>query len=102
MVQSHSNAAKTKKRDQEGSIIDFDSLPDVALITDKARRKIKLTGLSISTEDRRCEEGRFPRKVKISNKVIARNVGELRKWLANPEEYTATTQIIEHNSRGNK
>jgi hypothetical protein len=87
MVHIGKNSALTSKKSLKP--LDFDTLLDSALIADKQRRKLNLTGLSISSEERATKLGKFPPLIKVSSKINARNVGELRKWLANPESYLA-------------
>lgn len=58
----------------------FDNLPDAANVRDKTVAGI--IGCSIPTVWRMSKDGRLPRPRKLSVKVTAWNVGELRRKLA--------------------
>ncbi len=58
----------------------FDSLPDAANVRDKT--VAGLFGCSVPTVWRMAKDGRLPRPRKLSDRVTAWNVGELRATLS--------------------
>lgn len=71
------------KKDTHAPIPDalknFDTLPDAANVRDKV--VAGLVGCSIPTVWRMAKDGRLPRPRKLSDRVTAWNVGELRATL---------------------
>jgi prophage regulatory protein len=70
------------------NINDFDALPDCAFVREsdlvrRPHRPAKAAPLPFSgpTLWRRVKEGRFPKPYKLSKRVTAWRVGEVRKWL---------------------
>ncbi len=61
------------------SLKNFDMLPDVANVRDKT--VAGLFGCSVPTVWRMAKDGRLPRPRKLSDRVTAWNVGELRAAL---------------------
>jgi predicted DNA-binding transcriptional regulator AlpA len=57
----------------------FDSLPTVAFVREPI--VLALLGISSATIRRRVKDGLFPRPKKLSKRVVAWNVGELRRSL---------------------
>jgi predicted DNA-binding transcriptional regulator AlpA len=78
------NLETINSRKQSGVIPDaarnFDSLPDAANVRDKV--VALLYGCSVPTVWRMSKDGRLPRPRKLSDRVTAWNVGELRAALA--------------------
>ena len=77
----------------------FDALPDSAFV----RLNQLLAGVlpfSASTTWRKVRSGQFPQPVKVSCQVTAWRVGDVRRWLADPQGYAATDGLGESNSRG--
>jgi len=67
--------------------IEFDRLPDSALIRLRQLLAGGLLPFSMSTAWRKVREGRFPRPLRISTQVTAWRVGDVRKWLEDPASY---------------
>ncbi len=67
--------------------IEFDRLPDSALIRLNQLLAGGLLPFSTSTAWRKAREGKFPRPLKISTQVTAWRVGDVRAWLNNPGNY---------------
>lgn len=61
------------------SLINFDSLPDSALV--RVNVVAQLVNCSIPTVWRKSREGKFPKPVKISTHVTGWNVGDIREML---------------------
>ena len=57
----------------------FDSLPTAAFVREPI--VVALLGVSSATIRRRVKDGAFPKPRKLSNRVTAWNVGELRRAL---------------------
>lgn len=76
----------------------FDALPDIAYV----RLNQLLAGVlpfSASTTWRKVRSGQFPQPVKISCQVTAWRVADVRRWLADPEGYSAADVLGESNAR---
>lgn len=58
----------------------FDDLPDAGFIR-KAQLIPDVLPISPSTLWRKCKSGEFPKPVKLSNRVTAWRVGDVRQWL---------------------
>jgi predicted DNA-binding transcriptional regulator AlpA len=65
----------------------FDDLPEAGFIR-QAQLIPAVVPFSSATLWRKCSRGEFPRPVKLSERVTAWRVGEVRRWLA---EQTATS-----------
>lgn len=59
----------------------FDDLPDAAFVREAGLLKV-VVPFSSPTLWRKCKAGEFPKPVKLSDRVTAWNVGEVRQWLA--------------------
>ncbi len=62
--------------------IDFEKLPDDALIRLRQLRALQLIPFSASTLWRHCRSNDFPRPVKVSPGVTAWRVGDIRAFLS--------------------
>lgn len=58
---------------------DFNTLPDLAFVRQPVVQK--LFACSAATLWRRCKDGRIPAPRKLSDRITAWNVGELRRAL---------------------
>lgn len=77
----------------------FDALPDSAFV----RLNQLLAGVlpfSASTTWRKVRSGQFPQPVKVSCQVTAWRVGDVRRWLADPQRYVAANGAGEAAARG--
>ena len=77
----------------------FDALPDSAFV----RLNQLLAGVlpfSASTTWRKVRSGQFPQPVKVSCQVTAWRVGDVRRWLADPQRYVAANIAGEAAARG--
>lgn len=64
-----------------GNNLDFDALPDAALI--RQRQLLPILPFSNVTLWRRVKDGSFPRPHQIDNsRITCWRVGDVRKWLA--------------------
>lgn len=89
--------------------VEFDRLPDSALIRLNQLLAGGLLPFSTSTAWRKVREGKFPRPLRISTQVTAWRVGDVRTWLNDPGNYRhpgtrgngraqverATTEVVE-------
>lgn len=69
--------------------INFDSLPDNALIRLSHLTSWGIIPFSPSTLWRKCRSGDFPSPIKVSPQVTAWRAGSVRSWLANPSNFKA-------------
>lgn len=67
--------------------VEFDRLPDSALIRLNQLLAGGLLPFSTSTAWRKVREGKFPRPLRISTQVTAWRVGDVRTWLNDPGNY---------------
>ncbi len=67
--------------------INFDSLPDDALIRLDSLIAWGIVPFSASTLWRKCRSGEFPSPIKVSAHVTAWRVGQLRAFLKDPANY---------------
>ena len=67
---------------------DFDSLPNSAFVRQPIVQA--LFASSAATIWRRVHDGRLPQPRKLSSRITAWNVGELRRVLLAPEEHQVT------------
>ncbi len=77
----------------------FDALPDSAFV----RLNELLAGVlpfSASTTWRKVKRHQFPQPIKVSEQITAWRVGEVRRWLANPQGYVEADGPRESSSRG--
>lgn len=58
----------------------FDALPDAGYLR-QAQLIPNVVPFSSATLWRKCKTGQFPKPVKLSERVTAWRVGEIRKWL---------------------
>lgn len=63
--------------------INFDALPDVALIQIRPLVNYGVLPFSATTIWRKCRQGQFPQPIKVSAGITAWRVGEIRAYLAN-------------------
>ena len=68
--------------------IRFDELPDSAFIRLKTLIKTGAVPFSASTVWRKVKCKEFPSPVKISQKITAWRVSDIRKWQIFPDSYT--------------
>lgn len=66
---------------------DFDNYPDTALLAFGIAAL--LSNLSVSTAHRLADKGKFPAPTRISDRITVVHFGELRRYLADPENYLA-------------
>jgi len=71
---------RTNPSDVDSALKDFDSLPDSAYVRQGV--VARLLNCSRTTVWRMAQSGRIPQPKKLSGRVTAWNVGELRKALA--------------------
>jgi len=74
-----------------GYVSTFDALPDSALVRLAILIAWGLLPFSRATLWRKVRSGHFPRPVKVSCQVTAWRVGDVRRWLADPRDFRATT-----------
>ncbi len=67
--------------------VQFDRLPDDALIRLNSLIAWGIIPFSASTLWRKCKSGDFPSPVKVSDHVTAWRVGQLRAFLQDPANY---------------
>jgi len=58
----------------------FDNLPSTGLI--RQPQVLEIVPFSSATLWRRCRSGQFPKPVKLSERITAWRVGEVRAWLS--------------------
>ncbi len=66
----------------------FSALPDDALIRLYAMMAWGLVPFSSSTLWRKCRTGEFPAPLKVSNQITAWRVGDVRRWLKSPADFS--------------
>ena len=71
--------------------IDFDQLPDSALIRLQTLIASGVVPFSASTLWRKCRNNQFPSPIRVSAQVTAWRAGDIRDWLKAPDKYTTTT-----------
>lgn len=69
----------------------FDNLSDEAFI--RVQSLPSLVGFSVPTIWRKTKDGKFPTPVKVSEGITAWRVGEIRKWLKDPQGFKASTEV---------
>jgi prophage regulatory protein len=62
--------------------IDFDELPDIAMIQIRPLLKCKVLPYSATTIWRKCRSGEFPSPIKVSAGITAWRVGDIRSYLS--------------------
>ena len=67
--------------------VNFDDLPDVAVIQIRPLINYRVLPYSATTIWRKCRSGEFPSPIKISPGITAFRVGDIRQWLADPAGY---------------
>lgn len=67
--------------------LEFERLPDEALIRLCQLMAWGLVPFSASTLWRKCRSGEFPAPVHVSKQVTAWRVGAIRTWLRDPANY---------------
>jgi len=68
-------------------IANFDELPDSAFLRLNQLLSTAVIPFSASTAWRRVREGTFPQPIRVSHKVTAWRVGEIRAWLQDPASF---------------
>lgn len=90
-VTTHKAPAKQSEpgtpRPRRPITIEFDRLPDEALVDKHVRRNV--TGLGDSEAYERIKEGRFPAPVLLGSRCARWRVGALRSWLTDPVNWRA-------------
>lgn len=71
--------------------VNFDDLPDMAMIQIRPLINYRVLPFSASTIWRRCRSGEFPSPIKISPGITAFRVGEIRQLLADPAGYAVAS-----------
>ncbi len=69
--------------------VEFDRLPDEALIRPYVLIKWSLIPFSASTLWRKVRQGRFPAPIQVSSQITAWRVGDIRTWQENPANFRA-------------
>lgn len=67
----------------------FDALPNESFVRQSQLVENKIVPFSTSTLWRMVKRGTFPEPVKISDKITAWRVKDIRRWQANPSDYQA-------------
>ena len=73
---------------------EFNTLPDDALIRLSVLYSSGLVPFSTSTLWRKCRSGQFPPPIKVSSNVTGWRVGEVRRWLQQPDTYRHPTESV--------
>ncbi len=71
--------------------IDFDQLPDSALVRLQTLITSGVLPFSASTLWRKCRSNQFPAPIRVSAQVTAWRAGDIRDWLKAPGQYTTLT-----------
>lgn len=71
--------------------IDFDQLPDSALIRLQTLIASGVVPFSASTLWRKCRSNQFPSPIRVSTQVTAWRAGDIRDWLKAPDQYNTST-----------
>ncbi len=74
--------------------IEFDRLPDDALIRICSLLAWGLVPFSASTLWRKVRQGEFPSPVRVSSQVTAWRVRDVRAWLKAPAQYTDARRAL--------
>ena len=74
--------------------IEFNRLPDDALIRIYYLLTWGLVPFSVSTLWRKVRQGEFPAPVRVSSQVTAWRVGDVRVWLRDPAQYAVTGKTL--------
>jgi prophage regulatory protein len=72
-------------KSQASPVAGFGSLPDDALL--RQTDLLTIIPFSHATLWRRVADGTFPKQVKLSDRVSAWRVGDVRKWLAEQQAW---------------
>ena len=90
-VSAHKAPAKQSEpgtpRPRRPITIEFDRLPDEALVDKHVRRAV--TGLGDSEAYERIRKGTHPAPLLLGKRCARWRVGELRRWLADPLNWRA-------------
>ncbi len=72
--------------------VDFENLPDEALVRLAWLAALGILPFSPATLWRRVAAGKFPAPIKVSPGVTAWRVGSIREWLKDPSGYRANSE----------
>lgn len=78
----------------------LDGFSDDAFIRLKQLKGLYVIPYSESTYWRKVKQGKFPRPVKISEKITATRVKDIRKWAKDPAGYQAPADITQYDKEG--
>lgn len=69
--------------------VNYDALPDAALIRPKQLVASGLVPFSIVSVWRKAKAGTFPAPIKVAPAITAWRLGDIRAWLKDPSAYKA-------------
>mgnify|MGYP003778560991 CR=1 FL=1 len=77
----------------------FEELPDEAFIRLRQLLNSTIIPFSAATTMRRVSEGSFPAPINLSTNIKAWRVGDLRRWLKDPENFRAPHQAAHESDK---
>lgn len=80
-IEGRRKAARERRVSE--ALANFDALPDDAIL--RVHATARICGCGPATIWRGARTGTFPKAVKLSQKITGWRVGELRKYLADPQ-----------------